>query len=46
MLTLSREVAYDAFVRVMESRERPEDVLEEIYQSDKGAGLSAKIATS
>lgn len=35
-LTLSREIAYDTFVKVMEAGQRPEDLLEEAYSSPRG----------
>ncbi len=38
-LTISREIACDAFVQVMEGGQRPEDLLEKIYSSPSGQHL-------
>ncbi|MBF0440663.1 MAG: 16S rRNA (cytosine(967)-C(5))-methyltransferase RsmB [Oligoflexales bacterium] len=34
-LSIAREIAYDAFVSVMEEKKRPEDVLEDSYEANK-----------
>jgi 16S rRNA (cytosine967-C5)-methyltransferase len=38
-LSVAREIAYDAFIEVMEQKKRPEDVLDAAYESQRGKNL-------